>query len=92
MLPEELTEALERALARRGTAHLAEEGRTLSARYREKERHLAPLSEDAALAYAASRMPATFEAVSFALAPLASLAITSVLDTLMATVWGSSNR
>ncbi len=70
MLPESLSNALEVVLKDRKTAGLVREGSALSGRYRFRKGSLPAQTPASALAYAVSRLPATYEAVRFALSCL----------------------
>lgn len=80
LLPEPLSHALDSLLAACDGRALSQEGRALSLRYRQAPRQGAPLVGAGALAYAAARMPATYEAVSFALSCLPPIPVRSVID------------
>lgn len=80
MLPAALSEALASLLAQSDTADLAREGQALSLRYRQSPRQGSSLVGGGALAYAATRMPATFEAVDYALSSLDGLNPVSMID------------
>ena len=80
MLPAELSEALASLLSQHDTSNLAQQGQALSLRYRQSPRHGGSLVGEGALAYAAARMPATFEAVDYALSFLDTLQPISMID------------
>jgi ribosomal protein RSM22 (predicted rRNA methylase) len=96
-LPHRLQLKIEREL--RGNAGLVREASLLSASYRAAGRPDRPLTHAAAMAYAATRMPATYAAVSAALRALAvampTFAPTSQLDAGAGTgaaLWAASER
>lgn len=68
-LPRELAEAVDRLLQAISTRDLARASAELSAQYREKRERRAPVARSASaiLAYAATRLPATYAAVTAAL-------------------------
>ena len=80
MLPLALSQALERLYAPLATAAMGQQARALSERERRASRRDAPLVEDGAAAYSVFRMPATFEAVAFALSCLPGDAPGSMID------------
>lgn len=80
MLPETLSHALDSLLESCDSRTLAQEGRALSLRYRQASRQGDGLIGSGALAYAAARMPATYEAISFALSCLPPIPVRSMID------------
>ncbi len=80
MLPQNLSVALHTLLEGRDSRALVSEGQALSMRYRHTPRQGAALVGSGALAYAAARMPATYEAISFALSCMPPLPVRSMID------------
>lgn len=80
MLPQNLAAALDALLEGCDSRALAQESRALSLRYRQAPRQGEGLIGSGALAYAAARMPATYEAISFALSCLPPIPVRSVID------------
>jgi len=80
LLPTDLSEALASLLSQSDTSDLTREGQALSLRYRQSPRQGKSLVGEGALAYAAARMPATFEAVDYALSQLKELSPVSMID------------